>query len=141
MARFDIKLLFRRGRKAQDVFAERDKLLADWGRTDGYRVFLDLCEREMRDVFRAFLEEQDPIKVDALRAKGKAIYDLIRTMDRKAATVEAAESLEEFAKRQVGEMPSDRAELKELDRALMERALAQPDARKMDSRPAMRPVY
>lgn len=141
MPRLDLMGLFKRGRKPQEVFAERDKALVEWAQSDGYKALLDLYEREFRGVVMAILAETDIVKRDRAIAHGQAIYALIRRIDEKAATMQAAESMADFVKRQVEEMPADRQELQELDRAIMERALAAPDAQRPASRPAMRPVY
>lgn len=141
MPRLDLNVFWKRGRKPQEVFAERDKALAEWSKSDGYKALLDLYEREFRAGVIAILKEDDSAERNAKILRCRAIYELIALIDRKAATAEAAQSVEEFAARQVADMPADRAELKELDRALMEKALADPRAHRVDSRPAMKPVY
>lgn len=139
MPRFDLFRL--RAKTPAEAYAKRDAALVEWSKADGYRALMDMYEREMRAVFLMWLMEKDPAKLEEARALGRAIFTLIRRVDERAATVQAAESMEEFSKRVVADMATDRSELKDLDRALMERAMQQPDPRVPLPKPAMAPVY
>lgn len=139
LARLDVMALFR-GKKPADAYAARDVALVEWAKSDGYKALLDLYEREMRGVFLAWLIEKDPAKLEAHRNLGRAIHTLIRRVDERAATIQAAETMKDLVKRQVGEMAVDRQELAELDRAMTERAFHN-IPQNPTSRPAFQPAY
>ncbi len=141
MPRLDLLAVFRRAKSPSEAYAHRDAALVEWSKADGYKALLDMYEREMRAVFMAWLVEKDPAKLEEKRALGRAIHTLIRRVDERAATVQAAETMQEFTKRVVADMATDRAELAALDRSIMERAMQAPDPQMPLPKPAMQPVY
>jgi hypothetical protein len=111
-----------RDKGATAAYGARDAALVEWSKSDGYRALLDLYEREMRAVFMAWLMEKDPSRLEGHRAMGRALFTLIRRVDERAATVQAAESVQQAAERAVADLAVDRAEMTDLDRAVTERA-------------------